>query len=237
MRILIVDDESLARSRLKRLLGEFTEHQCVAEAENASEAIEQIHKLQPDLVLLDIAMPGQDGISLGCQIRQLPVPPAVVFVTAHPQHALDAYQASPADYLLKPVSADGLALALKKVGALTRAHLEKTSSEELISYQLGNQQRHIKLSDIYYFCADQKYTRMVFATGSALLDLSLSQLEQHYPQMLLRIHRNCLINRERFRALITMPGGNHYIVLHDSDQRLEVSRRALPVVKQQLVLD
>lgn len=238
MRILIVDDEPLARSRLKRLLGQFAEHQCVAEAENASEAMEQIHKLQPDLVLLDIAMPGQDGISLGCQIRQLPVPPAVVFVTAHPQHALDAYQASPADYLLKPVSADSVGLALKKVGALTRAHLDKTSNNEvLISYQLGNQQRQTKLSDVYYFCADQKYTRMVFAKGSALLDFSLTQLEQHYPQLLLRIHRNCLINRDRFRSLLTLPGGSHYIVLDGIDEKLEVSRRALPAVKQQLALD
>ncbi|QBL10204.1 response regulator transcription factor [Rheinheimera sp. D18] len=237
MRILIVDDEPLARSRLVRLLAQFPEHQCVAQAETAVQALEYIQQLQPELVLLDIAMPGQSGIELGCQILQLPVPPAVIFVTAHPQHALAAYEASPSDYLLKPVSQERLALALQKVGALTRAHLDKSSDKAVqISYQLGQQQRQTKLSAVYYFTADQKYTRMVFTEGSALLDLSLTQLEQQYPQQLLRIHRNCLINKAWFRSLQTMADGTHYILLDNVADKLEVSRRALARVKQQLSL-
>lgn len=237
MRIIVVDDEPLARARLIRLLTQMPEHQCIAEANDSSQALKLINQLQPDLVLLDIAMPGKDGVCLGAEISQLPIPPAIIFVTAHPQHALDAYKASPVDYLLKPISEAVLGQALKKVGALTRAHFELNNNDPLISYQLGNQQKQTKLSDVYYFASDQKYTNMVFVNGHALLDLSLTQLEQQYPKMLLRIHRNCLVNRKWFKSLMTMPGGRHYIVLEGLTEKLEVSRRALPTVKLHLGLD
>ena len=234
MRILIVDDEPLARSRLKRLLGQFAEHQCVAEAENASEAMEQIHKLQPDLVLLDIAMPGQDGISLGCQIRQLPVPPAVVFVTAHPQHALDAYQASPVGYLLKPVSAEALQSALDKAGTITRAHIEKRAVAPKITYLFGGVKRQVPLSDVFYFVADDKYVRMVFQQGEALIEQSLVQLQQQFSQNLLRIHRSTLINKAYFARLLHQDS-RHWVLLNGCDEKLEVSRREVASLRSHLL--
>lgn len=238
MRILIADDEPLARSRLIRLLAQLPHHECIAAVKNAAEALAAIKLHQPDVILLDIAMPDTNGVVLGCEIQQLPMPPAVIFVTAHSQHALDAYQAGPADYILKPVSLERLEQALTKVGSITRAHIEKHLKKDIvICYQLGQQQRQIKLADVYYFCADQKYTRMLFAGGEALIDQSLTQLEQKFPHELIRIHRNCLINKQKFKSLVTSNSGSHYILLDAVSDKLEVSRRALTKVKLALQLD
>ncbi len=234
MRILIVDDEPLARARLKRLLAQLPEHQCVAEAENAALALHYIEQLQPDLVLLDIAMPGQNGIELGCLIRQLAVPPAVIFVTAHPQHALDAYQASPVDYLLKPVDVAQLSVALEKAGKPTRAHVGQKSNDQTISFLQHGVKRQIALTDVYYVVADEKYTRMVFAGGEALLDHSLAYLEQKYSAQLLRIHRATLVNLARIEKLYTAKNAKHFINLRGKDITLEVSRRSLAKVKKAL---
>lgn len=234
MRILIVDDEPLARARLTRLLAQLPEHQCVAEAENATQAMQQIKQLQPDLVLLDIAMPGQDGISLGTDILQLAVPPAVIFVTAHPQHALDAYQASPVGYLLKPVAAAALQTALQKAGTLTRAHLERKSSAAKLSYLQAGIKRQLALDDIYYFTADDKYVRMVFNQGEALIEQSLVQLQQQFPQQLLRIHRRTLINKAYFARLLSQEG-RHWVLLKGCDDKLEVSRREVAALRHHLL--
>lgn len=234
MRILIVDDEPLARARLKRLLAQLPEHQCVAEAENASQALQQIKQLQPDLVLLDIAMPEQDGISLGTEILQLAVPPAVIFVTAHPQHALDAYQASPVGYLLKPVAAEALQTALQKAGTLTRAHLEKKTVVAKLTYLQAGVKRQLALDDIFYFTADDKYVRMVFKQGEALIEQSLVQLQQQFPQLLVRIHRRTLINKAYFARLLSQDG-RHWVLLNGCDDKLEVSRREVASLRDSLL--
>ncbi|MEH8018706.1 LytTR family DNA-binding domain-containing protein [Rheinheimera muenzenbergensis] len=234
MRILIVDDEPLARARLKRLLAQLPEHQCVAEAENASQALQQIKQLQPDLVLLDIAMPEQDGISLGTEILQLAVPPAVIFVTAHPQHALDAYQASPVGYLLKPVAAEALQTALQKAGTLTRAHLEKKTVVAKLTYLQAGVKRQLALDDIFYFTADDKYVRMVFKQGEALIEQSLVQLQQQFPQLLVRIHRRTLINKAYFARLLSQDG-RHWVLLNGCDDKLEVSRREVASLRDSLM--
>ena len=238
MKVLIVDDEPLARARLKRLLGAITGFSCVGEATNSQQALQLCKQLQPDVLLLDIAMPGGDGLQLAAELAREPLPPAIIFVTAHPQHALDAYQVCPADYILKPVSAERLSAALARLGNRTRAHLERTpAKDEVISYQLGSVTRQINLSKVLYFSADSKYVRMVFAEGEALLEQTLSQLQQRYPQQLVRIHRSTLINRDYFSALRAAPDGKHYIELTGLDNRLEVSRRALSQVKQALKLN
>lgn len=234
MRILIVDDEPLARARLKRLLAQLPEHQCVAEAENAAQAMQHIKQLQPDLVLLDIAMPGQDGISLGTDILQLAVPPAIIFVTAHPQHALDAYQASPVGYLLKPVAAEALHAALQKAGTLTRAHLERKSTAAKLNYLQAGIKRQLALDDIYYFTADDKYVRMVFNQGEALIEQSLVQLQQQFPQQLLRIHRRTLINKAYFARLLSQEG-RHWVLLNGCEDKLEVSRREVAALRHHLL--
>lgn len=231
MRIFIVDDEPLARSRLKRLLTELPEHQCIGEADNANDALNLIRKTKPEVVLLDIAMPEVDGVTLGEQLSQLPCPPALIFITAHPQHALAAYRAHPVDYLLKPVGLSKLTLALIKASSLNMAQIEKQNKLNLITYQKGQQLCTMEVADVLYFASDQKYTRMVFESGSALIDSSLTQLEKDFPGKLLRIHRSKLINIDKLESLYTSENGTHYVKLLGLSHKLEVSRRAFSQVK------
>ncbi|MCB5227086.1 LytTR family DNA-binding domain-containing protein [Alishewanella sp. 16-MA] len=236
MKVLIVDDEPLARSRLQRLLKPINQVSCVGAAEHAAQAWEMIGTLQPDVVLLDIDMPGEDGLSLAARIAELALPPALVFVTAHPEHALKAYQVSAADYLLKPVVPERLQQTLTKVGALTRAHIERQhGTETKLAYQCGNVTKTVPLAQVYYFVADSKYVKAIFEHGEAYLDLSLAELEQRYTQ-LLRIHRSYLINPQYFSAL-KQHAGQYVIQLSSCAESLPVSRRALTQVKHALQLD
>ena len=230
MNVLIVDDEPLARARLQRLLAQQAGYHCVGEAENATQAMQLIHTLQPDLLLLDIAMPGSDGIALATDILALATPPAVIFVTAHPQHALDAYQAGPADYLLKPISPERLAQALQRLGIQTRAHLERKSAEPKLSYVQAGIKRQVDLKDVHYFNAEDKYVRMVLAKGDAIIEQSLVQLLQLFPDKLLRIHRSTVINKAYFQRLIST-NGKHWVVLCGRTERLEVSRREVANIR------
>jgi len=224
MNVLIVDDEPLARARLQRLLAQQVGYHCVGEAENATQAMQLIHTLQPDLLLLDISMPGADGIALATDILALTTPPAVIFVTAHPQHALDAYQAGPADYLLKPVSPERLAQALQRLGTQTRAHLERKIAAPKLSYIQAGIKLQVDLKDVLYFSAEDKYVRMVFGKGEAIIEQSLVQLQQLFPDNLLRIHRSTVINKAYFQRLIST-NGKHWVVLAGCSEKLEVSRR------------
>jgi two-component system response regulator AlgR len=235
MRTLIVDDEPLARSRLKRLLLAHPDYACVGEASNGEQALSQVKDLKPDLVLLDIEMPGGDGLSVAEQLNTLQIPPAIIFVTAHPEHALDAYRVSPADYLLKPVDPERLDAALSHLGTHTRAHLER--NEELnpwISYQIGNSLRRIRFEKVQYFMAEDKVVKMVFDGGEAIVELSLKQIEASYGRLLLRIHRNTLVNRERAHSILQQDNLNHYLLLQNTTTPLLISRRNYIAVKDQL---
>lgn len=241
MKILIVDDEPLARSRLQRLLGQLANVTCVGAAEHAGQAWLSIQQLQPDVVLLDIDMPDENGLTLAARITELALPPAIIFVTAHPEHALQAYQVSAADYLLKPVAAERLQHSLARVGAHTRAHAltraqaePQQATEPKLAYQCGVISKTVALSQVYYFSADSKYVKVTFKTGEAYLDLSLADLEQRFPQ-LLRIHRSYLLNPRYFSAL-KQHAGQYLIQLTDCPDNLPVSRRALAQVKQALQL-
>ncbi|GGW52902.1 LytR/AlgR family response regulator transcription factor [Alishewanella tabrizica] len=239
MRVLVVDDEPLARARLQRLLADISQVTWVGTAESAEQAWLALQQHQPDVVLLDIDMPEQDGLTLAGRFNQLALPPAIVFVTAHPEHALQAYQVSAADYLLKPVVATRLVSSLQKVGMHTRAHkltqvaLQHADiSTAKLTYQSGNTTKTIALHQIYYFSADSKYVKANFQQGEAYLDLSLNELEQRYPT-LVRVHRSYLLNPHYFAAL-KQRLGQYEILLKESTDILPVSRRALALVKQRL---
>ncbi|SEA98116.1 LytR/AlgR family response regulator transcription factor [Alkalimonas amylolytica] len=231
MKFLLVDDEPLARARLKRLMLAHSDFELVGEAEDGEQALQLSVQHQPDLVLLDIEMPNLTGLEVAKALSQQPIPPALVFVTAHPQHALDALQVAAAGYLVKPVEADALAEVLQRIGKLTRAQLE-AQKESVISYQLAGCLRQVPLSSVLYLVAEDKYVRLVSGQGEALLEQSLRQLEQRYPQ-LLRIHRKVLINRQYFVALHQSVQG-YQVELAGCTQRLDVSRREAPRLKQLL---
>lgn len=234
MNILIVDDEPLARARLQRLLTAFPEHQVVGEAADGCTALSETARLQPDLVLLDIAMPQQNGLQLAAQLMQFQPPPAVVFVTAHPQHALEAYQVAAADYLLKPVSAATLGAMLQRIGLTTKVHLEKQQAQHYLSYRQGTAQYRIDLNQLWYLQAEDKYVRLAFQGGEAWSDLSLKQYEEMFAQELVRIHRHTLVLKKRITAIHSCADGRHLLQLDCAAPWLEISRRELAKVRQLL---
>jgi two-component system response regulator AlgR len=234
MKILIVDDEPLARARLQRLLTAFPEHQVVGEAADGGAALSETARLQPDLVLLDIAMPQQNGLQLAAQLMQFQPPPAVVFVTAHPQHALEAYQVAAADYLLKPVSAATLGAMLQRIGLTTKVHLEKQQAQHYLSYRQGTAQYRIELNQLWYLQAEDKYVRLAFQGGEAWSDLSLKQYEEMFAQELVRIHRHTLVLKKRITAIHSGADGRHLLQLDCAAPWLEISRRELAKIRQLL---
>lgn len=230
MNVLIVDDEPLARTRLKRLLAIDKSIVIKAEAANGSEALELAKKYNPDLIFLDVDMPGMNGLEVAHKLNRMPLPPAIVFVTAHPEHALDALQLSAAGYLVKPVTDQSLSKVLDQLGRLNKAHVQKQQSAK-ISYQVAGVIKSVELDSILYFIAQQKYTNMVFEGGEAFIEQSLKQLELLYPAQLLRIHRNTLVNKSKLLCLKTQNTRVHTIELVGCKEPLAVSRRELKAVK------
>lgn len=230
MRTLIVDDEPLARSRLKRLLLAHPDYACVGEASNGEEALSQVKDLKPDLVLLDIEIPGGDGLSVAEQLNTLQIPPAIIFVTAHPEHALDAYRVSPADYLLKPVDPERLGQSLERIFARKRSYSLENPDSTWVCFKKGETYQRIRFTDVLYFVAEDSLVRLVYSEGEAILEESLLQIEAQYPNDTLRIHRHLVVNRHRISALKKQRNG-HVVFIEGSELPLEVSRRKLSDVK------
>jgi len=238
--VLVVDDEALARSRLRTLLGDCTEPPAVvgAEAANAVQAMQALQRQVFDAVLLDIRMPGTDGLMLAHSISALPRPPAVVFVTAHAEHAVQAFDLEVADYLTKPVRLQRLQQALQKVERLAQARHAQTpqkAPETLLIQDRGRAER-VPLLDVLYFKAELKYITVRTARRSYILDGSLNELEALYAGRFMRIHRNALIARHAVRALekyFDAEEGEGWAVRLDGlDELLVVSRRQLSAVRE-----
>ncbi|GAB3355646.1 MULTISPECIES: LytR/AlgR family response regulator transcription factor [Giesbergeria] len=245
MNILIVDDEPLARSRLHTLLADTGSHQ-LAQAATAHEALALLSAAgsgQPfDLLLLDIHLPGQDGLQLARQLHTLAHAPAVVFVTAHTEHALNAFELDAVDYLTKPVRRERLQQALAKVGRVLAAPpavgLEPAVGEVLLIQDRGRTER-VPLAEVLYCKAELKYVTVCTATHSYVLDGALSELESRYGAHWVRIHRNALVARHAIRALEkhrdSQDGEVWAVRLHGLAQWLTVSRRQVPVVREALM--
>ncbi len=239
MNILITDDEQLARERLRSMVEELS-HDVAGEAANGEEALRLCEQLQPDIILLDIRMPGMDGLETAHHLMRLEQPPAIIFTTAFDEYALHAFKTHAVDYLLKPVRQRELETALAAARRLSRAQQKvleeleaKTATPQYISARIRGNMQLIPLEDIFYFQADQKYVSIGYREGEVLIDDSLVSIEQRFPQ-LLRIHRNALVTRSRIAALEKDKEGRCHIRLRDCDKRLEVSRRHLPEVRRWL---
>ncbi len=238
MKILIVDDEAPARAHLRRLVEEIGPPAEVAgEAADGKEALAFCANNEVDVLLLDIRMPGKDGLAVAAKLAEGETPPAVIFTTAYDEHALQAFDRDAIDYLLKPVRRKRLEKALGRVAALTRPQLQalqKLRGEEgpeyiAVSYRGGLQR--IAVTDILFFRAEQKYVVARHIEGEALLEESLKSLEERFGGRFLRIHRNALVSREQVTGLVKEPDGRCLITLAGLDERLEVSRRHLPEVR------
>ena len=204
MRVLVVDDEPLARARLRALLASMPLTEVVGEAGDGQAAIDACMRLQPDAVLLDIAMPGMDGLEAARALANLQPRPAVVFCTAYDAHALSAFEAQALDYLVKPVRSERLAQALDKVRTYLAgrgagrgaAQAGEPRARSQLCARLGGNLRMIPVDDIWFLQADEKYVVVHHARGEDLIEESLKSLETEFADRFVRIHRNCLVARE-----------------------------------------
>jgi two-component system response regulator AlgR len=244
LRVLLVDDEALARSRLRTLLSECSEPAAdvAAEAADAVQAVQALERHTFDVVLLDIRMPGSDGVSLARRISTLATPPAIVFVTAHSEHAVQAFEVDAIDYLTKPVRRERLQQALQKVERKIQSlrGLQPDFSEEMLIIQDRGRTERVPLAEVLYFKAELKYITVRTAARSYILDGSLSELEEKYAAHFMRVHRNALIARRAMRALEKHfdpeEGEGWAVRLTGVEEVLAVSRRQVAAVREAIAL-
>ena len=249
MKVLIVDDEKPARDRLRQLVDDFGTHSVIGEAGNGEEALAIAARLGPDIVLLDIRMPGLDGIETAHHLNAMQNPPAVIFTTAYDEYAIDAFDARAIGYVLKPVRRERLERALQHAAQLTRNTLNDLATEAGIESRrnhvcaLVHGELHlIPIKNVRFFSADQKYVCVHHADGQDLIDDSLKSLEEEFSQQFVRIHRGALVAIDSVLKLEKMADGKTRVVLRGSPQQddndprddLVVSRRHLATVRRRL---
>jgi two-component system response regulator AlgR len=237
VKILIVDDEKPARDRLSRMVGGLGQHELVGEAVNGVEALGMSQSRDPDIVLMDIRMPGMDGIEAARHISRLDEPPAVIFTTAFSDHALEAFETHAVDYLLKPVKQERLKAAIDAAIRPTRAQAARNGNalsgfepRQHICARVRGSLVLVPIDDIFYFHAEQKYVTVRHRGGEVLIEDALKALETEFGDRFFRIHRNALVS---LTALGGMQSDNdgHLVTFRDIDDKLEVSRRHLPGVR------
>jgi two-component system response regulator AlgR len=243
VKVLIVDDEPPARVRLRQLLDDTGAHQVIGEAGNGREALEVAGREHPDVVLLDIRMPGMDGIETARHLNQADAPPAVVFTTAYDEYAIEAFEANAIGYVLKPVRRERLEQALAQAARLTGEALGNISENPQVSgarkhlcARLHDELKLIPVSDVHYFVADQKYVSVVHEHGRDLIEDSLKALENEFSNRFVRIHRGAVVALDAIDSLKKDEDGRTRVILRvdTGDDELVVSRRHLAEVKRRL---
>ena len=236
MQVLIVDDEALARDRLVRMVNDFDDHAVIGQAANGVQAVEIAGRDRPDLVLLDIRMPGMDGLEAARHLMDLEEPPAVVFCTAYEEHAIEAFDVQAVGYLLKPVRKDDLARVLASAHRLNKAQLAALDDDgsQRRTHISARTRRGIELvpvHEICYFQADQKYVTVRHASGELIIDETLRELEQEFGEAFIRIHRNALVATRAIEGLGRSEDGHHRVRLKGIQELLEISRRHVSGVR------
>ena len=241
MRIVIADDEPLARQRLKRLLSEIPGAEIIGEASNGDEVLELIARTEPDIAFLDIRMPGRDGLQVARDINKSKIRPSVIFTTAYPEHALSAFDVAAMGYLLKPIRLEKLKESLQRAFRNKPPKPDIESNEDARKYVLATHRdgvERIPVDEIVYFLADQKYTTVRHLHGEALIDDSLRSLEKDLGDAFLRVHRKVLVASRYILGLDRSHDDedNNRLVVRHCDRRLPVSRRKLAEVKRYIDL-
>lgn len=237
MKILIADDEKLARERLRGLVSDLSLGEVVGEADNGEAVLQQTEQCHPDVILLDIRMPGMNGLEAAGHLDKLDNPPAVIFTTAYDEYALQAFAAHAVDYLLKPVRRERLSQAIKSVRRLSQAQLaglQDNAGQATHTHISARDHGGLKLvpvETILYFQAADKYITVYHAEGSVLIEEPLKSLEQRLSEIFIRIHRNALIAKRLLIALEKGAAGQYHIRLQGVDDKLEVSRRHVAAVR------
>jgi len=240
MNVLIVDDEQLARQRLRRLLSDNGSHQIIGEAETGEDALRKTQLSHPDVILMDIRMPGMDGIEAARYISRMENPPAIIFTTAYSDHALTAFETHAIDYLLKPIKRNRLEAALDAAKRMNKAQLNQlnaddvSSTRNMICVKNRGSLELVPVEDILYFKADQKYVTLRTADDEHLIEESLKALEQEFEDRFVRIHRNALVAASAMSGMGKNGQGHACIQFRDIDEMLEISRRHLPEIRKKL---
>jgi two-component system, LytTR family, response regulator AlgR len=231
VKVVIVDDEPPARDRLRRLLEEIEGCECLGEAGNGQDAIALVTREGPDVVLMDIRMPGMDGVEAARHLGTLDQPPAIIFTTAYDEYAVRAFETQAAGYLLKPVRREKLSEALARAGRLTRPQLAAIAATSAnrrrthLSVRVRGELRLIPIEEVLYFLADQKYVTVRHRGGQELIEESLKALEEEFSPDFVRIHRNALVAIRHMASIDRDADGQYAVRLRELPESLQVSRR------------
>ena len=236
MKVLIVDDEKLARDRISRMLADVDGYDVVGEAGHGTQAVEECQRAQPDVVLMDIRMPGMDGLEAARHLMQMEEPPAVVFCTAYEEHAIEAFNVQAVGYLLKPVRREDLVNVLRSAKRANKAQLAALMEQD------GDRRSHISartrrgielipIDEVRFFQADQKYVTVRHGEGELLIDETLRELEDEFGERFVRVHRNALVASRYIEGLERDENGHFQIRMRGVDERVDISRRHLSSVR------
>jgi len=233
LNILIIDDEKPARDRLRRLLTDLPRYGVAGEAASGSQALEMIRELEPDILLLDISMPGMDGMSLARVLQDGGASAAVIFCTAYQDQAIRAFEVEAVDYLVKPVRTERLEKALEKA----RRYLGRDQGqreEHYLRSTVGGKVVLTSIHSVIALVAEDKYTTVIHEKGTTVIDESLTELDRRFKDLFFRIHRNSLISRKHLRGLERTSEGHTQVLLSGTDRKPEVSRRNIASLRKLL---
>lgn len=241
LKVLVVDDESLARQRLIKMIERLDGYHCIGEAKNGLEALEELRRLSPDIIMLDVRMPAMDGMEVAQVMANSTEydDTAIIFTTAYDEYALDAFDVQATGYLLKPINRDKLDKALQKAAKqLHKTESEKPLSDDNKRMHLSTHSRGnivlIPLSDVRVLQAEHKYVTVFHTMGESILDDSLKMLENEFSELFTRIHRNALVALPYVTALEKNSKGQYQLVIDGVDVRPVVSRRLVTEIRQLL---
>ncbi len=238
--VLVVDDEALARDRLSRMINRLADYQVIGEAANGEQAVQGCRDKQPDIVLMDIRMPGMDGMAAARQLAQMEQAPALIFCTAYGEYALEAFDVSAVGYLLKPVNKAKLEAALQSAKRLTSVQLQAlkldeaeplSSSRQHLSANYQGAVRLIAIESISLLSAEQKYVTVHHREGEALIEESLKSLEDEFADSFVRVHRNALVAKKCIDALERQVDGSYCVRLKGCELKPQVSRRHVAALR------
>jgi two-component system response regulator AlgR len=237
MKILIVDDEAPARDRLIHMVSSIDSMETSGQASNGLEAVRMVQDSHPDVVLMDIRMPGMDGLEAARHLSEMDEPPAIIFTTAYSEHALEAYDANAVDYLVKPIRQEKLEKSLAKARKLTKAQIaalnietNNTGRSHICARIRGNLEL-IPVDEIVYFQADQKYITVRHLGGEVLIEDALKNLETEFEDRLIRIHRNALVSTKYITGMEKNIDGRFVVSFKEIEDKLEISRRHVAEVR------
>ena len=236
LKTIIVDDEAPARSELRFLLDEIGDVEVVAEAAGMREAIEKMQSHPVDVLFLDVSMPGVTGLQFAEALQRLKNPPAVVFVTAYGEHALEGFKVNAVDYLVKPVETDRLRQAVKRATEYVTLHV-KASQAERIPVEKGGKKILIPIDTIRFVMARDDYAYLQTDADRYFSTVSLAQLEKRLEgHGFFRVHRGYLVNLDMVEEVEPVQGGTLLLTLNGTEEKIPVSRRRVSALKKVLGL-